>query len=375
LRLKGQAVVVILLADSQPWNEERLGVLRELLDTPSPSGFETKIQSLIAEKIRRYVDDVKIDVMGNLIAARKRAGYPRVALFAHCDEIGLMISHISQEGFLYFLPIGMIDEHVTPGRRVTVHSRVGPVLGVVGSRQVGILSSEERTKVVPFRLQWIDIGANSRDEAGRLVSVGDPVTFNSPLERFRDENLIVAREIDDKLGIFIIMEALRKVSEKGEHEAAVFFVSTVQEEIGLRGSIIAAHEIEPHAAFVVDIGWTSDVPDTMNAKQDLGDTRLGAGPIIDKGANNSPVLVQTLLDVAQEGGIPVQLRATPIPIATDAKVIQLSRAGVATVNVNVPARYTHTPSAVASLKDVEYTSELLAQVVLRLKRTLDFTPR
>lgn len=365
----------ILLAHNQPWNEERLRVLQQITETPSPSGFETTIQSLIAERIRKYVDNVKIDIMGNLIAARKPAGHPRVALLAHCDEIGLMISHISQEGFLYFLPIGILDEHITLGRRVTIHSRGGPVLGVVGSRQVGVLSPEEKAKVVSFKRQWIDIGVDSRDEAEKLVSVGDPVTFNSPFERFRDGNLIVAKEFDDKLGIFVIMETLRKVSEREEHDAAVFLVSTVQEEIGLRGSVTAAYQIEPHAAFVVDIGWTSDVPDTMLEKQDLGDTRLGAGPIIDKGANNSPVLVQMLQDAARESGIPVQLRAAPTPIATDAKVVQLSRGGVATVNVNIPARYTHTPNAVASLKDVEHTSELLARVVLGLKRTSDFIPR
>lgn len=354
--------------------EERLSILKKLIETPSPSGFERPIQSLIREEINEYVDDVKTDVMGNLIGVRKGRGKPKIMLMAHCDEIGLMVSHISKEGFLYFLPIGTVDDHITPGERVVIHSRNGPVLGAIGRKPVCLLKTEEREKVMPIKQQWIDIGAESKEDAENMVSIGDPATFAADFQRIGSKDIIVSRGLDDKLGIFVLIETLRKLSERGEHEAAVFGVSTVQEEVGLRGASAAAYQINAHAALIMDIGFTSDTPDTALEKQDLGDTRIGKGPILDKGANNNPILYQLLLDTAKEKNIPVQLRAAPMPIANEAKVVQLSRRGVATVSLNIPARYTHTPSEVASLRDIEYTSELVTQTIFKLNRRINFTP-
>ncbi len=167
---------------------------------------------------------------------------------------------------------------------------------------------------------------------------------------------------------------MRKLSDRGEHEAAVFGVFTVQEEIGLRGATPAVYQINAHAAFILDIGYPSDSPDTFAEKQDLGDIRIGKGPILDKGGINNPILYQILLDTANKKNIPVQLRAIPMPFANEAKVVQLSRSGVATISVNIPARYSHSPNGVATLRDLEYTSELLTQTIFELTSQINFAP-
>ncbi|MFX0199481.1 MAG: M42 family metallopeptidase [Candidatus Hodarchaeota archaeon] len=354
--------------------EERLSILKKLIETPSPSGFEQQIQSYIRMEIENYVDNVKKDVLGNLIGSRNEQGKPRIMLMAHCDEIGLMISHISNEGYLYFLPIGLVDDHLLPGERVVIHSRNGPIWGVIGRKPVLIQTTEEKRNVLPLKQQWIDIGAESKEDAETMISIGDPVTFTTDFQKIGNKDVITARALDDKLGIFVLIETLRKLSDRGEHEAAVFGVFTVQEEIGLRGATPVAYQINAHAAFILDIGFPSDSPDTIPEKQDLGDIRIGKGPILDKGGNNNPVLYQLLLDIAKAKSIPLQFRATPMPIANEAKVVQLSRSGVATISVNIPARYSHSPNEVASLRDLEYTSELLTQTIFGLTPQINFAP-
>lgn len=355
-------------------NKDRICILKKLVETPSPSGFEQQIQSIIREEISPYMDDVKIDVMGNLIGLRNGRGNPKIILMAHSDEVGLMVSHISEEGFLYFLPIGTVDDHILPGERVVIHSQNGPVFGVIGRKPIFLQNPEERTQVIPLKQQWIDIGSDNKEDAEQMVSIGDPVTFTAGFQKIENKDIIISNGLDDKLGVFVLIEVLRKLSEQGEHDAAVYIVSTVQEEIGLRGASPAAYHINAHAAFVIDIGFPSDSPDTFSEKQDLSDTRLGKGAILDRGSTNHPVLYQLLLSTAKKHNIPIQLRAAPTPIATDAKAVQLSRGGVATISINLPARYSQTPSAVASLRDVEYTSELLAQTICAIDSKIDFTP-
>lgn len=244
---------------SKKQEEKNFNLLKELIATPSPSGFEQLIQSLIKEKIVKYVDDVKVDITGNLIGMRKGKGKLKIALMSHCDETGLMITYISKEGFLYFKPIGGMDEHITQGQRVFIHSKNGPILGVIGSRTADLLSQEERKYVTPFKRQWIDIGADGREGAAKKVSVGDPVTFAYELQRLGDSDIIVSRGLDDKFGVLVLIETLRKISELGEHEVDLYMVSTVQEEIGLRGAVPADLPNKPkgghHRRHWLDYGY------------------------------------------------------------------------------------------------------------------------
>jgi len=350
--------------------EQRLEFLKRLVGAPSPSGFEQPVQQIIREKIKEYTDEVKTDVHGNVVGVRNPKGKPRVMLTGHCDEIGLMVKYIDENGFIFFSLIGGIDAHIIPGQKVYIHTKRGPIPGVVGKKPIHVMEQEERKKVVKIHEQWIDIGVKDKKEAQGLVSVGDPITFSAGLERLQGK-LVASRGFDDKMASFLMCEVLRNLADKS-FEAGVFAVSTVQEEIGLRGATTATYGINPQIGIAIDVGVATDFPG-MDKKRE-GEISLGKGVILYKGANINPYVGELLVQTAEEEKIPYQLsgesRATP----TDANVIQLSRAGVAAGLVSVPARYLHTPVEVLSLEDLENAIKLLAAFILRLNDRMSFIP-
>jgi endoglucanase len=349
---------------------ESLEFLKELVDAPSPSGFEQPAQRVIRRYLKPYADDVTTDVMGNVIAVLNPTGRPRLMLAGHCDEIGLMVRYITDEGFLHFAPIGGVDPHLVTGQRVQIHGRNGAVLGVVGKKAIHLMESDERTKVLQFHQQWIDIGAANREEAESKVAIGDPMTFTDTFEPLLGD-FATARGFDDKMGSWVCAETLRLAKERGV-KACVIAVSTVQEEIGLRGAHTSAYSVEPDVAIAVDVGHSTDYPDSE--KKRVGDVKLGKGPKLHRGANINAVVADRLFAAAKKADIPYQLTAIPGGSGTDAWAMQLARGGVATGLVSVPLRYMHTPIEVINLKDLEAAAELLAAFAADLPEDISFIP-
>ena len=350
---------------------DSLEFLRELIEAPSPSGFEQPAARVVRRRMEAIADEIRTDVHGNTICALNPQGRVRVMLAGHCDQIGFMVRYVNEQGFISFASIGGFDENLVAGNRVVVHGRRGPVPGVIGKKPIHLMDPEERKKVSEIKSLWIDIGAASRAEAEEAVAVGDPVTFDLSLGRLMNDRL-VAPGFDDKMGTFVVMEVMRLL--KGRRvDAALFSVATVQEEIGLRGAKTSAFGIDPHVGIACDVGFASDYP-TIDKAQ-VGEVALDKGPIIARGANINPVVFEMLVDSAAAREIPYQVSGAPRATGTDANFIQLTRAGVAAGLVSVPNRYMHTPVEIVSVRDLERAAELLAEFVGRVSETTDFIPR
>jgi endoglucanase len=353
--------------------DESLAFLKELVAAPSPSGYEQPAQKVFTNYAKPFCDEVVTDVMGNTTGIINKKGKPVVMLSGHCDEIGFMVTYIEKEGFLRFRPIGGIDAHLVPGKRVHIHTKTGKVLGVLGRKPIHLTDAKDREKVTEMKYQFIDIGAKDRKGAEKLVSIGDPITFVDELQHL-SRDLVVSRGFDDKMGSFIVAETLRILSAKRKNlKSAVFGVSSVQEEVGLRGARTAAYNIAPDIGIAIDVGFATDHPG-MDPKES-GEYKLGKGPIISRGANINPIVFELLINTAKKKKLPHQIEGIPGGTGTDANVIQLTRAGVATGLISVPLRYMHTPTEVLSLKDLETTANLLSEFILTITAKTDFIPK
>jgi len=351
--------------------KESMDFLKNLISAPSPSGFEGPAQKIWMKRTSPFADEVKIDVHGNCIAAFNPGGSPRVMLAGHSDEVGFMVKHISDEGYISFSSIGGVDIHLAPARRVVIHGPGGPVLGVVGKKPVHLMNTQERSsQKLEWHKLWIDIGAKDRKDAEKKVSLGDPVTFPEGLETLAGTR-VIGRGFDDKAGSFTVSEVLRLLKGVGV-KAAVFAVSTVQEELGLRGAKTSAHGIDPDVGIAIDLTFASDHPDAE--KNQLGDLSLGKGPVIARGPNINHKVFDKMLRVAAAKKIPYQVEAAPRATGTDANVIQLTRSGVAAGLISIPSRYMHTPVEMVDLKDIENAARLLVAYIESLKPGEDFTP-
>lgn len=351
--------------------KESLAFLEALVSTPSPSGFEQPVQRVIRDYVSPFADQVSVDVNGNLAAALNPDGYPRVMLAGHCDQIGFMVQHIADDGCVHFSALGGIDTAIVSGLRVVIHTRRGPVPGVIGRKPIHLQKPEER-KGEPKDLSqmWVDIGAADKEQAQKVVEIGDPITFELGLTRLLGER-VAAPGLDDKVGAFAVMEAVRLLAKR-KPKCAVFAVSTVQEELGIRGARTSAYALDPQAAIAVDVTFATDHPHAE--KTALGDLRLGKGPVVAKGPNINPALHELLLQAAKKKRLSWQPEAIARATGTDANVIQISRAGVAAALVSVPSRYMHTQVEVVSLDDLEHTAELLAETLRLIGPETDFTP-
>ncbi len=350
--------------------ERSLAFLKDLLAAPSPSGFEQPAQKVWREYMAPYAERITTDLHGNCIATLHESGSPRVLLAGHVDELGFMVNYINDAGFIFFRTIGGFDLNIIPGRRVRIHTKNGPVPGVTGKKAIHVMTEEDRKKKLEIEDLWIDIGAKDRQEAESLVRVGDPITYAESFEIMRG-SIAVSRAFDDKAGSFAVGEVLRLLAGK-TFDAAVYAVSTVQEEVGLRGARTSAFGIDPKVGIAVDVTHATDHPDMKRER--LGSVKLGGGPAIARGPNISPVVERMLIETAKAEGIPYQLEAAPGGTGTDANAIQLTRAGVATGLVSIPLRYMHTAAEVISLDDLENVSRLLAAFILRVQENTDFTP-
>lgn len=339
--------------------------LSALLAARSPSGYETEAQAVFDEHVRPSADTYARDPLGNRLATLNPAGDPVVMFAGHLDELGLIITYINKDGFLYFDTIGGHDLSIISGRRVLIQTAQGVVRGVTGKRAIHLMEEEDRKRVPKKHEIWIDIGVRSKEEALARVNIGDVATYDHGLELFSG-SIGAARAFDNKVGAYVVGEALvRLAREKARLKARVVSVATTQEEIGVRGATTSAYAVNPHLAVAVDVGHATDHPDCDNRR--FGETKLGGGPILCRGANINPRVYERLVRAARKQSIPFQVEADPRPTGTDARAIQMARGGVATGLVSIPLRYMHTPSEVVDLEDVERCVQLLVAFALDLE--------
>ncbi|MCL2329908.1 MAG: M42 family metallopeptidase [Phycisphaerae bacterium] len=346
--------------------------LKSLQETPSVSGFEQPAMAVIRQRMKSVADRIETDVHGNTIVVINEKGSPRVMLAGHCDQIGLMVRLINDEGYLYFNAVGGVDGTVLPGTRVTIHNKRGPVEGVIGRKPIHLMKAEERNNAkIELSDLWIDIGAKDKKDAMKRVAVADPVTYRLGMERLGDD-YITSPGLDDKVGAFVIMEAARLAASK-KLKCALYAVATVQEELGLRGARTSCYGVDPLVGIAIDVTHATDNPGAD--KRIAGDVALGKGPVIERGPNINPALGELFEDVAKKAKIPHQIDAAAGATGTDANAMQISRAGVAAGLVSIPNRYMHTQVEVVSLTDLENAAKLIAETVARIDSKMDFIPR
>jgi endoglucanase len=348
--------------------------LERLLDAAAPSGFEYRAARVWRDEAEKIADEVSVDLTGNSLAVLNPGGRPRVMLAGHIDEIGLQVTHIDDEGFLFVDEIGGWDPLVLVGNRVRILGQRGDVVGVVGKKPIHLMKEEERQKAPKVRDLWLDLGASGRDAVLDLgVRVGDPVVVEAGMIRLAGDR-IASRAIDDRIGAFVVLEALRLLREDVP-DAEIVAVATVQEEIGYTGggAKTSAYGLEPGVAIVVDVTFSTDVPEME--KKELGDHKIGGGPVLSRGSAVHPAVFERLAAVARESGIGHTIQAAPRATRTDADGIHLVRRGIPTGLVSVPNRYMHSPNEIVSLEDLGNASRLLAAFVRSLDTETDFTPR
>lgn len=346
-------------------------LLRTAIETPSPSGYEERVQALVRDYLTPHADTLRTDLHGNLIAAKNARAEPRLMFAGHCDQIGMLVTHIDEQGLVYGQTIGGWDPQQLIGQAMTIWTEGGPVAAVISRKPIHLLNPKEREEVVQLEQMWMDIGATRRDEAAAKVRIGDPVTLRLHYQPLLGRS-VSGPGMDNKTGMWTVTEAFRRASDKSL-QCALYSVSTVQEEIGLRGAKTAAGSIDPHVAIAVDVTHASDCP-TID-KHQQGDIRLGAGPVIYRGPNMNRLVVRRLVELAEANKIPYQIAASGRATPNDANILQIHGRGVATGLVAIPNRYMHSAVETISLDDIDHAAELLALFAGSLSDADDFTPR
>jgi putative aminopeptidase FrvX len=355
-------------------NERDFAFLTRLLDSPGPSGFEEVPSRIWREEAASFADDVTHDVRGNSYARLRPASgaedAPRVLLVGHIDEIGFQIIGIDKDGFLWFDPIGSWDHEVIVGQRVRIRGRNGDVIGVIGKKAAHLLTPEDREKPTKLKDMWIDIGAADRAAAELRVEVGDPVVIDANLVKLTDD-LYASRSMDNRIGAFVALMALRKIAEK-RPEVDVYAVASVTEETDFGGASVAAHRLPALVAVAIDLTHATDHPEG-DKKREV-EVRMGGGAVLARGTTLNEKVVRGLQDAARRLGINPPVQGTAMATWTDADPIVKAASGAATGLVSIPGRYMHSPNETVSLADVEQAIAIIAEFVSNIARDTDFRP-
>src|SRR5580692_242483 len=350
--------------------DESVQFLERLVNTPSPSGHEARGQRVWLDYVTPFADETFSDVYGNTVAVLNKGGSPRLMLAAHADEISMVVNYINKQGFVYVRKMGGIDPAITKAQRVIIHSKNGPVKGVVGNVAPHLTKSDPDRKLPKMEDLFIDIGAESRKEAEKLIRVGDPITLSDSFDRLRGD-LVVARAFDNRVGTFAVAEALRQLSvERKKLTAEILAVSNIMEEVGLLGARQIAYALKPDVALVVDVTHATDYPTV--SQQQHGEVRVGKGPSITHGGCNHPEVVARLEAVAKGQKIKLQHEASSNNTGTDTDVIFWTRGGIPSALISLPNRYMHSPVEMINLKDLEQVPQLLAAFARSLKKGEQF---
>lgn len=345
--------------------------LRSLVETPSPTGAEEPVAALVRTRLSSIADEVQTNTMGSVHAVLEGTGAgPSLMLAAHMDEIGLMVTYISDDGFLSIAAVGGVDAAILPGMRVDVHTASGTLRGIVGRKPIHLIEADERKKVTPLDKLVIDLGMPGK-KVRKLVRVGDVITFGVGFERF-GKGMAVSRAFDDKCGVWVACRVMEELRAAGRAKGAFIAAATVQEEIGTRGAMTSAYGVNPDVAIAFDVTHATDYPGIDKTK--YGAITCGEGPVIARGPNINPLVFDRLVAAAEAEGIPYQFEAEPSVTGTDARAIQVTRGGIPTGLVSVPLRYMHTPTEVIALEDLENTVRLITRFALDLDEDACFVP-
>ncbi len=346
--------------------DQSLQFLETLANTPSPSGHEYRGQRIWLDYVKKYADETSSDAYGNCVAILNKGGGPRIMLAAHADEIGMTVNYISDDGFVYFRKLGGVDPAILRGMRVNIHTKNGPVRGVIGNVAPHLTKQEGERKVPKIEDLFIDIGASNKKEAQEIVQIGEAITLHHYFEKFRGD-LAIARAFDNRIGTFSVAETLRLLKEsKQKINAEIIAVSNIMEEVGLLGARQIAYSVNPDAALVVDVTHATDYPGIN--KQAHGDVKMGKGPTLTHGGCNHPEIVKRLEEVAARKKIPLQHETMSATSGTDTDVIFWTRGGIPSALISLPNRYMHSPVEMVNLKDLEQIPELMTAFVLSLKK-------
>jgi endoglucanase len=345
--------------------------LFDLLNAPSPTGYEQPAQRIVRAYAKGFSKNIETDLHGNVMVAVNPNAKRRVMLAGHCDQIGFMVTHISKDGFIYVAALGGIDTGVLPGAHVTIYHEGKAVAGVMGRKPIHLQTDDERGRAkIEMDKVWIDIGAKTKREAEKMVAVGDPVTFKLGVTELPNE-LVTAAGLDNKVGLFVACEAARICAES-KVDVAVYAVSTVQEEVGLRGAQTSAFGIDPEVGIAIDVTHANDNPGNENQK--VASCKVGSGPTVTCGPNTNPVVEKMLVAAAKKAKVPYQIAPSARLLGNDANAIQVARAGIATASIGIPNRYMHSQVEICSLTDLENAAKLLAKFCQSITKGSDFRP-
>ena len=344
--------------------------LRKLLTAPGPSGYEQAAAAVFREAAGAFAE-ITHDTLGSTVARVPGSGDgPFVAVVGHIDEIGLIVHHIDDDGFLWFTGVGGWDPVILVGQRVEVSTRDGRVPGVVGKKPIHLLKDEERKKVPELKQLHVDVGAKDGDEARSLVRIGDvAVIAGEPVEL--PNGRVVSRSMDNRLGCYVALEAARLVAEAGDARGDVAAVAVAQEEITFGGAHTTAYSLRPDIAVVVDVTFATDAPGTD--EKELGRHKFGSGPVLTRGSTLDPTVFELLHAAGEAEGIPFTVAASSRATGTDADAFHISRAGIPSAVVSLPLRYMHSPVEMVQLDDIENAAKLIAAFVRRLEPGLDLS--
>lgn len=351
-------------------DNEPTDFLQRLLQAPSPSGFEQAAARIWRKEAESFADEVTWDVAGNSYARLKHDGAPVVVIEGHIDEIGFIITHVDEQGFLWFDKIGGWDDQVVVGQRIRIVGSDGELVGVIGKKAAHLLKPEDRERVTTTKDLWIDIGAKDRADALTRVQVGDPAVIDAAPIALSDD-LWASRSMDNRVGAFVALESVRKLASK-RPSLDVFAIAATQEEISFAGAIAVAHHLKPTLAIAIDVTHATDYPGAD--KKSDSEVKVGGGPVLTRGSSVSPRVFTGLREMAKTLKMNVAVQAGGRSTGTDADAMFRAGALVATGLVSIPNRYMHSPSEVVSLKDLDEASTLIAEYVQTITSETDFRP-
>lgn len=336
-------------------------LFKNLIDIPTVSGNENQFQRFVDNVLKSVAASRFEDVLDNFIATIG-TGADKVLITAHADEVGFIVTFISDSGYIYVQPVGGVDADISVGQVVSIQTKRGLLTGIIARAEVWLTaSSKEKEDITPFKDLWIDIGPNRK--AKELVAIGDPVIFKTSLYELPDA-YVLARGADDKLGVYTVIKAAQQFAAEVNPNITLFAATTAQEEVGSRGGTPLANQVQPKYSIVIDTMPATDVP--VADAEELGRIYLGAGPTISRGGNTNHGLYDVFVESAAREQIPYQIEAEPGPTATDADTIQITGSGSATIILGIPMRYTHFPAEVFNWNDVENCVKLLCAVLKTL---------
>ena len=350
--------------------KESINFLKKILTTPSPSGYESKAQKIWCDYVSKFADEITTDAYGNAVAVVNPGKKPRIIIEGHMDEIGLMVKHITDKGFIYIQNIGGVDPGLIRGKRVNIHSEKGIIRGVIGATAIHLTTREDRGKALKMHKIFIDIGATNGDEAKELVCVGDPITFVDDFEMLNDK-IAIGRALDDRIGCWIAAEVLREASRiRSKLKCSVYAVSSIQEETGCNGASMNVFNIQPDAAIIAEVTHATDTPG-IDVKQH-GEIKLGKGPSVSIGREHHPILVKKLRKAAEKKDIPYQIETFSTSGGTDAMSMWTKNGGTPATVLGLPLRYMHTTVESMNMNDLDHSISLLNEFLKSIKKNEEF---